>query len=516
MPLSADDLMRLWRSSVDPEYARALLEAPDGVESGLVVVEMAAEVMARASLAVERTIQSFFLRVSSAQTGPPASGAGTAVVVLRVSRVGRADSEVVLQPNRFFVEEEAIEAGLVGGEPVGTGRRYTPLVPLVLVPGQLGPQGGVFIAERAGSGYNLPAPGTIVRTSAVGAADGLGATVVPGTTSHALVLAVRGETIPPAAVGQYVRFALGGNAGQCRRIVATTSPTDADNGTVFLAPTGVLRVTGVTGEFEPGEQLADSTGNFGALLGLSGGYLVYDQAGPLPLDATGLLTGVASGATCSIASEWQGPALAAESATAVWELLDWEVGCGLVVTNEASPEGGAIPVLDHIGEERAIGRAPGEDDESYRNRLEELPDVVSPNALVRVANRVLAPYGLSCCLREPGDIESFAGMFYDAVGTIDFYDLDFTVRPQDRYRLSMSHEEMRAFFLVTVPPLMLGEFGMFYDQGGLDFYDAAPGLSFFDGFPATAAVLYRRIWDGLNAARAGGVGFELVADPYGC
>ena len=132
-------------------------------------------------------------------------------------------------------------------------------------------------------------------------------------------------------------------------------------------------------------------------------------------------------------------------------------------TNPESPVDGASPVLDHIGEERSIGRSSNEGDDSYRKRVYRRPDVVSPNALVRAMNRVLAPYGLSGCIREPSDLDTFQGLFYDApaAGPVDrryAYDLDFDLRPDDRWKLALDLSEFRGFFVATVPPMSLGEF----------------------------------------------------------
>jgi len=55
---------------------------------------------------------------------------------------------------------------------------------------------------------------------------------------------------------------------------------------------------------------------------------------------------------------------------------------------------GRAACLDAVGDERGISRQPGEDDDSYRLRLRQLPDTVSPGAVIRLCNHILGPLGL--------------------------------------------------------------------------------------------------------------------------
>lgn len=92
------------------------------------------------------------------------------------------------------------------------------------------------------------------------------------------------------------------------------------------------------------------------------------------------------------------------------------------------------------------------------------------------------------------------------------YDLDFEERPQDRLKVAFSFEEMRAFFLLGVPRLQEGDFGLFYDVGDFNAYDAAPFNAFADGYPYVTAARYRQLWHSVNEIRAGGVGFDLYLE----
>ncbi len=80
-----------------------------------------------------------------------------------------------------------------------------------------------------------------------------------------------------------------------------------------------------------------------------------------------------------------------------------------------------------------------------------------------------------------------------------------------KYHRWLDYEQFRGFFLVSLQQLQEGEFGMAYDTTTQFFaYDvpASYGLA-YDGFPRTARDVYRRTWNALDTARAGGVGFEL-------
>lgn len=76
-----------------------------------------------------------------------------------------------------------------------------------------------------------------------------------------------------------------------------------------------------------------------------------------------------------------------------------------------------------------------------------------------------------------------------------------------RLRRNFDYEQFRAFFLVDVPDLGLGEFGFGYDVigGPNNAYDVAC----LDGFPAGNASVYLRAYQALDQAKAGGVGFDF-------
>jgi hypothetical protein len=84
------------------------------------------------------------------------------------------------------------------------------------------------------------------------------------------------------------------------------------------------------------------------------------------------------------------------------------------------------------------------------------------------------------------------------------------LRLEDVYRVQLDYTEFRAFFFLEAGVEGLGEFGLAYDAGPSNAYDAAPWYSFADGFPLTSAVARRSLWQAVDNVRAAGVGFDLL------
>lgn len=66
--------------------------------------------------------------------------------------------------------------------------------------------------------------------------------------------------------------------------------------------------------------------------------------------------------------------------------------------------GGHAAMLDQLGEDRGLLRRPGEDDEQYRIRIRQLPDTVSPDAMLRSVFYYLNRLGFTFDFIEPFDI----------------------------------------------------------------------------------------------------------------
>lgn len=206
----------------------------------------------------------------------------------------------------------------------------------------------------------------------------------------------------------------------------------------------------------------------------------------------------------------------------------------LQVRQLATFTGGRTPCLDGLGEDLLIPRIADESDDRYRLRIIQKPDTVSPLAIERGLELLLGALGLHACLREVGT-DRLQGFFYDAGSSADSpqdpdnnyaYDMDFSLRPEDRFKLYLNLAEFRGFMLIGVPPIPdLADFGMAYDAGGSvpfpqqDAYDTTsltqPNVA-YDGFSSLNASIYQAIYDMVNDKRAAGVGFDLYLETIGC
>lgn len=602
-PLSQADLLKLWVSVTDQLYAQPMLEAGEG--HGLEVFTQQQAMMARVSEAVNRTLQAMFILPWSGESDLPARGAAFATVTLKFTRFKGFTHPVVL-PAGFIVVEE-VETDLAVDQPriVKPGRLYALAEALVFMPGEAGPLTVTAVAARPGYGYNNPRPDTLVEFVQPAASfQNDGATVAPGATTSLILSAPFPDVPVPEHVGRQILLNLGANVGKQVRVQGYAAPGVADGGS-FVVTREVVLVVSVVGAFMVGETVTGGTsGASGRFLKANATNLMLDNV--LGTFVAGeLLTGTVSAATALVSVlpgfVYLDTQLVAEVGTCGWEVLDFDQDLGFVVTNEASPVGGRSAMLDELGSERNIPRSPNEPDGLYRKRIATLPDVVSPNAIRRVANRVLAPIGSAVCLREVGQTFLFPGMYADAARinptALDgyAYDLDsvtligakidqffdgerivqnnggiFTfgrvtsflpgvppgapvplpavaqvdvanisgpgfqpgalavgdrsgatllvglvfggLRVTDRFKLDLSYDEFRAFFLLGMPAQNLGDYGMAYDFGPADAYD----VGFADGQPLTSMQLYQSVWQAVNAAKAGGVGFDLYVEDVGC
>lgn len=262
-----------------------------------------------------------------------------------------------------------------------------------------------------------------------------------------------------------------------------------------------------------------------AATGASGTYLYADNTWAIlnltagNFSAGFAVLGVSSAVTHTPTVIGVDASLLAENRTAEWRVLSWEWDLGFSVTNALSPTGGQIGMLDELGRERRINRADGEDDATYRIRVGSLPDTIAPNAIRRACAKVFTPHGWTYEFREVGTgglstTTPFEGFFYDVPTTyapmFSFaWDMDFSVRPVDRFKVWLDYTEFRAFFMIGVPATGLGEFGFGYDSHPLGFYDIPPYLDFYDGYPVGEGAMNIGLYNDLIERKAGGVGFDF-------
>jgi hypothetical protein len=213
---------------------------------------------------------------------------------------------------------------------------------------------------------------------------------------------------------------------------------------------------------------------------------------------------------------------------------DPTIDLSMQVRNTAPTSDGQDKCLDARGQEVGLPRRLGEGDEEYRFRIFTTPDTISPEAIKRGANAILRPFDEEICLREVGT-PLLPGLFYDAGSSSDSpqvpannyaYDMDFTTRPEDRFKLYLSTLDYRGFFLVGVPRLVEVETtGLVYDGTTTDVFQlknahdtvsiTAPNAA-YDGITLLSSGTYSAIYDIVAEKKAGGVGFELYIEDVGC
>lgn len=524
-PYTIDQLLQLWRGTVDPSYSQPFLTAvgsasidadediadptDDHPTRGLEVFTQNMAQSKRVSAAVVRTTEALYILPWSGQVDEASTGQRFAIVTLDIERSKRFELGLVFPAGQQF-EEQQIDASKEGSLTVLTERRYALSEALVFAPGERGPKSVAAVAVRSGYGYNNPLPDTIKSFFQPG--DSLAndfASIVATLTNHELVMTVNPDVVSPLNIGQYIELTAGANPGRVARIIDYRGPdsTAPHGGIAVLAKTTLLRVTTVVGTFVPGETITQGT-TMGTFVGLSSAILFVE--GSNAAFSTGAIAGGTSGATATVTVVESSGILSPETGTASWRILGWTRDAGFESTNIASPTGGALATLDELGRERNIDRSANEEDDLYRERVHRLPDVVSPYAILRTANRILARFGAMARLRETGTTE-LPGFYCD----VDACDYDFDARPADKYKVTLDYAEFRAFFLLGLPRLSAGEFGFFYDAGPFGFYDASPFDAYYDGYALEAARAYQDIWRAVNEARAGGVGFALVLEDDG-
>lgn len=419
--LTIADLTSIWAAACDDGYTAPFLAAGDavGAGGGLEAYTQGFAQYARVSTAIDKTLQACYILPWSGQTNPPAAGEQLATVTLSFTRTKHMELPLILGAGLVYYDEQTNDWGETGSVPVLTGRRYTLQNDLVFLPGESGPLTAVANAERAGVGYNNPLPGTIQVLDQPGsnfnnvAADITNSQATNGPKLYFLQTANTVDTLIPEHVGQYVAITGGPSAGQITRITAFAPPQP--NATTPIGSTGQLEViivvssNTVTGTFQVGESATVFNGvtNMGTLIFLKsrvvGG---VTQLGFRLFAVTGLAPGYTfvgslSGATGTYnATVFLSNLVGDYSNLTSWAILNWSIDLGLTVTNSLSPAGGQIGMLDAIGYDRKLPRNVSENDASYRQRVHQVADMVTPNAVKRMLNLVLG--NTNWCMREAG------------------------------------------------------------------------------------------------------------------
>lgn len=634
-PLTKADLLDAWKGATDVGYSEPLVAAGDG--NGMEAWGQFFAQLERASIAVDVTTQSLFISPWSGQTSEPASGPSKSTVALTLSRTMRL-GDPLLVVKGTVVSEVSTDWGENGAIEFESGRRFLTTQDAFFPIGFTGPVVVQADAELPGHGFDNPLPGSLQRLPQPG--DGFNNDLASVTYNQFLtpnrdtknkttiIAENEADMFVPDHIGQYVLLETGLNAGRVALVVDFIAPAaDGSAGSgVYVETYGSRRALAVTGMFFPGEVVAfrnitntgvDGYGTFiaGRTIGSVFWFLTNLTSGTTGYNVVGLSSGAVatyySGQTVlntygGVGGPLLGEAPVGGSGGAGWRVLSWVDDWGLTVTNVQSPTGGRAAMLDELGLERNIPRAPGESDDAYRARVRDVGDVVTPNAIRRALNRSFAGY--QWCLREVG-YAGLPGFFFDGTdeppsitphgAKCDAWDTDVLIlqggagfpvfgpdepvvledattfaryargyvgsdafsgkvvmirkdgslptsftnvrlrslapnrngvtyaiasgtRPATaearRWRTWLDYEQFRAFFVVTLQALNLGEFGFAYDKGPRSAFDSIlPAYAgAWDGYPRIAADLYRQVHAAIDQARAGGVGFEFRTDAGSC
>lgn len=184
--------------------------------------------------------------------------------------------------------------------------------------------------------------------------------------------------------------------------------------------------------------------------------------------------------------------------------------------NSSAMTGGVTALLDAIGRDRNAPRQNAETDATYRERLCNLADVVSPNAICRITTAVLGNSGCPFAVVETKSSE-FPGFTYTetiggAPGQTDLA-FKFWDSPGVGGILSgATWAPISRYFAIIIGPCILDFLGFPYDATNGPTANAWDEAFFDVGDPALGALL-GALYAQVDAARAGGVAFEILFDP---
>lgn len=184
----------------------------------------------------------------------------------------------------------------------------------------------------------------------------------------------------------------------------------------------------------------------------------------------------------------------------------------LIVSAATPVEGGWIDYLSMHGRERGQVRQEGESTESYRARVRNITDVVSPIALSEAILGAALSQGVSDILiREPFNLGETQALKDDlALGSFQglFLDIGYMDNP---HQYLLSRREVTAYFQVDVGPIAgQRQWGFFLD-GTPSISTFLDAVAYFDGANNSAVqTAMDAIVQEIEHKRADGVQYDLV------
>lgn len=203
------------------------------------------------------------------------------------------------------------------------------------------------------------------------------------------------------------------------------------------------------------------------------------------------------------------------------------------VTNVGDICGGRQPMLDGLGADRGLARFAGESDVAYKRRIRQLPETVSPDAIINAASALFQPYGYALDFIENWQPEyqtayDVTGMEPGIDGNLFCYDDPRPAWPPFRNRW-LSEEDFRGAFIVVVPNIgAIRDVGMAYDDTAAGPTAVSPDTSglraisaydvtqitpilqgAYDGFDLQKQGVYISLYQLLDRIKAAGVYFAV-------
>ncbi len=220
-----------------------------------------------------------------------------------------------------------------------------------------------------------------------------------------------------------------------------------------------------------------------------------------------------------VALQFAPPLLPADVLALVQVEVEEMADLGVTVTQPDPAIGGRVDTLAAISAERKIERSQNETDEDFANRLVELPDTVSPNAMERILKRMLTPFGIPFCLHETGDVDGLMGFTWD----LHPWDIGSpcactSTEPPGSELIGdgivwMSEGTATRFFIVCVGLINVDSVAFAWNSNDtLNDFPPAWEAFVWDGVDAGFSTAISRAYDAINAAREAGVGFAIVLD----
>lgn len=525
--LTFTDILDLWKSTTEESYHRPILDAGDGF--GLEVVTQGINVDAIVSEAIEQTLQTMYVLPHSSQTYPQAHGEAKATCTLSFSRTMHIDLPLILRKGQL-VEQIDTDWSPSGGVQVQTGRRYKILADVIFNVGESGPKTVSAEAEYAGDGFNLRVLGTITGLVYSGAGfNGRLASVsvvaagplTSGTSELKIIAKKANDVFSPDHAGQYLKFVDGTNIGKIVRIDSYASPGASDGGAVKLdtllqirtsasTPSAAVIVTGTSVQLQTAGSVVTIEGKLIAQYVNGSSYYWLIRVKTYNPSTYSTVTKLVDPAQPTVSwpltsMEYEVMSVVADTYSA-WKVLDWVDDFGLTCVDTTLPTGGKFAILDAHGDDKRVYRQLGEVDDDYAQRVATLADNISPAALKRKLTAIWEPTGKTARLVETESTD-FPGMFLD----VDALDRASPFDESDDYKILVDERTMRGYFIAEVPRVSTGDFGLVLDgDGAMSALDGSAGL---DGFSPVAKSLYKRTYAAMDAARAGGVDFDLRLPP---